>query len=459
VALRPRTLRARLGLLFALTTTLAAAGFGGLLLHQARRQLAIGIDEGLFPVATGLVQRVASDGPSVISGPNPELAPPSDAMAQLLGPDGRLLATSTFRGSDRPLLGPAGADKVARLGHTVRRQTSIVKPSGRTVPVRVLALPVHVDGQTDVLVAATTFDESLRLEEELEKALILGMPILAVLVALGGWLLTGAMFKPVRSMIEQADTISTHEAGERLAISGGGAELRALAARLNAMLDRIDDAAARERAFLDDASHELRTPIAIVRGELELARDRAAGDAEQREVLDSVLDEVERLERLAHNLLVLARSRSGSLTGGTEPVDLETVVDRAARAIARRADNRHVEVHCLGNGVVNGDESSLQRAVLNLLDNAVRYAASAVTVTVAEDRTFVDVSVVDDGPGFPDTLLPHAFDRFTRDLNSGGGMGLGLAITSAIAAAHGGHVSAANRPAGGAEVRLRLPAA
>ncbi len=457
--LRPRTLRARLGLVFALTTIVVAAGFGAVLLHQARRQLAIGIDEGLVPVATNLAQRVATEGPAVISGPNPELAPPSDAIAQLLGPDGRLLASSSFLGNDRPLLRPSGADKVARLGRTVRRQDSITKAAGGTAPVRILAVPVQVAGTTDVLVTGTSFDESLRLEEELEKALILGLPILALAVALGGWLLTGAMFKPVRSMIEQADTISTHEAGERLEISGGGAELRALAGRLNAMLDRIDEAAVRERAFLDDASHELRTPIAIVRGELELARDRVSGDHEQRATLDSVLDEVERLERLAHNLLVLARTRSGTLTAGNTPVDLETVLDRAARAIARRAENRHVQVRCLGNGVVNGDESSLQRAVLNLLDNAVRYADSEVRVHVVEDRTFVDVTVTDDGPGFPDELLPHVFDRYTRDPGSGGGMGLGLAITSAIAAAHGGHVTAANRPGGGAEMRLRLPAA
>ena len=118
-----------------------------------------------------------------------------------------------------------------------------------------------------------------------------------------------------------------------------------------------------------------------------------------------------------------------------------------------------MRVCCLGNGVVNGDESSLQRAMLNLVDNAVRYAATEVRVTVVEDRTFVDVAVADDGPGFPDELLPRVFDRFTRDPGSGGGMGLGLSITSAIAAAHGGHVSAANLPGGGAEVRLRLPAA
>ena len=457
--LRPRTLRARLGLIFGLTTTVAAAGFGGLLLHQARRQLAIAIDEGIIPVASGLAQRVASEGPTVISGPNPELRPPSDAIAQLLGPDGRIVTSSSFSGNDRPLLRPSGADKVARLGRRVRRQTSIPKPGGGSALVRVLALPVQVGDRPLVLVTGTSFDESLRLEEELERALTLGLPILAVAVALGGWLLTGAMFKPVRSMIVQADTISAREPGERLAISGGGAELRALAARLNAMLDRIDDAAARERAFLDDASHELRTPISIVRGELELARSRLAEGDQLRAPLDSVLDEVERLEQLAHNLLVLARSRSGSLTAGDTPVDLETVMERAARAVARRAQSRAVHVRCSGNGVVNGDESALQRAVLNLLDNAVRYAAGEVTVTVTEHAASVDVTVADDGPGFDEALLPRAFERYTRDPDSGGGMGLGLAITAAIVASHGGTVGAANRPGRGAEVTLSLPAA
>jgi signal transduction histidine kinase len=457
--LRPRTLRVRLGLIFGLTTTVLAAAFGALLLHQARRQLAIAIDEGLIPVATGLAQRVASDGPTVVSGPNPELQPPSDALAQLLAPDGTVVATSSFADNTRPLLGLRGADKVTRLGLTVRRHTSIPKPNGGRAPVRVLALPVVVGGHPLALVAATSFDESLRLEAEQERALTLGLPILAAVVAFGGWLLTGAMFKPVRSMIEQADTISAQEPGERLAISGGGAELRALAARLNAMLDRIDDAAARERAFLDDASHELRTPIAIVRGELELARSRLSPEDGLRPPLDSVLDEVERLEQLAHNLLVLARSRSGTLTGGDTPVDLETVVERAARAIARRAAGRGVHVRCSGNGVVNGDESALQRAVLNVVDNAVRYAGGEVTVIVAEQAAAVELTVTDDGPGFDEAVLPQAFDRYTRDPGRGGGLGLGLAITAAIVGAHGGTVAAANRPDGGAEVRLSLPAA
>jgi signal transduction histidine kinase len=455
---RPRTLRARLALLFGLTSTVLAAGFGALVVHQARLQLAHAIDEGIVPVATELAVRVTADGPGVIAGPAPELSPPSDAIAQVVDPGGRVLATSTFPGSTHPLLNPADAAMVATGEHRLRRQITIEGRGGGKEPARLLAFQVTTGGRPLVLVTATSFDEARSLEEDLERALMLGLPILAAAVAFGGWLLTGAMFKPVRWMIEQADTVSAREPGERLDIAGGGAELQELASRLNAMLDRIEDAAARERSFLDDASHELRTPISIVRGELELARARATGRPELVDALDSVLDEVERLERLAYNLLVMARSRSGSLAAGDNPVDLETVVDRAVRDVSRRADNHHVAIRRAGNGIVNGDESSLQRAVLNLLDNAVRYASSEVTVTIDAHPTLVAVTVVDDGPGFGD-LLPQAFDRFARDPGQGGGMGLGLAITAAIATAHGGYVSADNRPAGGAQVSLLLPAA
>jgi two-component system, OmpR family, sensor kinase len=457
---RPRTLRVRLALVFGLTTTVVAAIFGTIVLHKARLQLAHGIDEGLVPVATELAIRVAREGPGVIAGPAPELHPPSDAIAQVLDESGRILTTSGFPGDTRPLLGPAEAHKVASSDKRMRRQLTIDAPTGGTQAARLLAVPVTTATGRVVLVAATSFDEALSLEEDLERALAAGLPILAAGVALGGWLLTGAMFKPVRSMIEQADRISAEEPKKRLEISGGGAELRMLASRLNFMLDRIEDAAARERGFLDDASHELRTPISIVRGELELTLDRARSVDEPELVasLDSVLDEVERLEQLAHNLLVLARSRSGNLTAGEEPVDLETTVERAVRAVHRRAENQHIAIHCAGNAVVDGDESALQRAVLNLLDNAVRYASTEVTVSIEAHPASVILMVVDDGPGFGD-LLPQAFDRFTRDPGQGGGMGLGLAITAAIATAHGGYVSADNRPSGGAQVCLRLPAA
>jgi len=160
---------------------------------------------------------------------------------------------------------------------------------------------------------------------------------------------------------------------------------------------------------------------------------------------------------------VLARSRSGSLEENDGPVDLETVIDRARRAIARRAGTRHVRVDVHGNGVVIGDELALERAMVNLLDNAVRFAAHHVSVTVGDRNGWVLVEVSDDGPGFDEAFIPHAFDRYARGPvatgNGRSGTGLGLAITAAVVVAHGGEVEAENAPDGGALVRLILPPA
>jgi two-component system, OmpR family, sensor kinase len=469
--LTPRTLRGRLALTFAVTTTLLSAGFGAFLVSHARSELAHAIDEGLVPLAADLVGRIAREGPSVVATPLPSLAPPSDAFAQVFTPEGELIVASATA-AETPLIGPGRARLVptkSQIGErTVPKHRPATgnpgddqSPGGRhDERVRFLAVPAASGGQRYVLLVATASDEATRLEHELELTLLLGLPALAVGVALGGWVLTGAMFKPVRAMIEQADTISASEAGTRLSIARGGAELTELGRRLDAMLDRIDAAVGRERAFLDEASHELRTPIAIVRGELELARAQTPEDTPVRAALDSTLDEVERLDRLAHNLLVLARSRSGKISESVAPVDLETVARRAVRAVSRPAAARGVQIRLSGSGVASGDELGLERATLNLLDNAVRFARGRVDVLVEEQNGWAHLEVLDDGPGFDPAVLPHAFDRFRAgEGEEAGGTGLGLAIVAAIAQAHGGSVQAENRTSGGARVRLLVPSA
>ena len=480
--MRPKTLRGRLALVFALATTLLSVGFGLALLHNARRELARAIDEGLVPVSIDLVARVRRDGPGVVAVPPPSLLPPSDAIAQVVSPDGRVVASSPAPRTTRALVTPA--QLVRALSGPVVGERSVPKrpeaqdpqddsSPGRTERVRVLAAPARFGDQPFVVVVAAAADEAARLEHGLVLLLSLGMPALAAALALGGWLLTGAMFRPVRDLIEQADRISAgsgREEGARLSIDRGGAELVELGRRLDAMLARIDSAVARERAFLDEASHELRTPIAIVRGELELARSRVGPDAPERGVLDSTLDEVERLDRLAHNLLVLARSRSDRIRDDLGPVDLETVAGRAVRAVARPAQARRVTVEVAGTAIATGDELSLERAAVNLLDNAVRFARAHVDVVVTQKDGWARLEVFDDGPGFDPAVLAVAFDRFRvgsgPDDGTGprSGAGLGLAIVAAIVEAQGGRVEAANRrsegaegPAEGAVVRLLLP--
>src|SRR2546423_6216106 len=145
---RPRTLRARLALLFGFTSTVLAAGFGTLLVHQARLQLAHAIDEGIVPVATELAVRVAAEGPGVIAGPAPELRPPSDAIAQVVDGSGRILASSTFLGNTRPLLKPADAATVAGGERRMRRQATIEGPDGGAEPARLLAFRVTTGGRS-----------------------------------------------------------------------------------------------------------------------------------------------------------------------------------------------------------------------------------------------------------------------------------------------------------------------
>jgi signal transduction histidine kinase len=468
---RPKTLRGRLALAFALATTVLSVGFGLALLHNARQELARAIDEGLVPVSADLVAGVARDGPDVITVPPPSLAPPSDAIAQVLSPDGAVVARSPAPPTTPALVTP---EQLARAlsGSVVGELTVPKGPAadphddsspGRTERMRVLAVPARFGDQRYVVVVAAAADEAARLERELVLLISFGMPALAAALALGGWLLTGAMFRPVRALIEQADRISASsptEVGARLSIDRGGAELVELGRRLDAMLDRIDAAANRERAFLDEASHELRTPIAIVRGELELARMQVGPDGPLPDMLDSTLEEVERLDRLAHNLLVLARSRSGRIRDDLGPVDLETVANRAVRAVARQAGARAVTIAVAGTAIATGDELSLERAAVNLLDNAVRFARARVDVVVSQQDGWARLEVGDDGPGFDPAVLPVAFDRFRAGSGARPGAGLGLAIVAAIVAALGGRVEAENRSAsaGGAVVRLLLPA-
>src|SRR5207302_73736 len=230
-------------------------------------------------------------------------------------------------------------------------------------------------------VGAST-DAVFRGRERLALILAILSPLLGALLSAGGWLLAGAALRPVRRMSQEADAISLAQAGRRLPHPEGEDEIAQLGRTLNAMLDRIEAAFARERMFLDDASHELRTPIAVLRAELEVAL-LESGDREALErSLRSALEEAERLARLAEDL----------------------------------------------------------------------------RVRVASDGDGVLIVVADDGPGFPDTLLPVVFDRFTRaeaarSHEAGAGAGLGLAIVAAIVRAHGGTISAANGPPlGGAAV-------
>jgi signal transduction histidine kinase len=305
---------------------------------------------------------------------------------------------------------------------------------------------------------------SLAAVDRAERRLLVGLaivgPALLVILILPVRRLIGATLAPVGALTAEARTLTVADSSRRLPQPPGEDEIATLARTLNGMLDRIDAAYQRERSFVDDAAHELRTPVAVLRAELELGL-AAEDPVSMRQALRVGLVEADRLSRLATDLLVLARARAGGLEVHRQPTDVTTEV----RALARRlAELYGVPVEVSGPVLVADlDPVRLEQVVINLVGNAVQAGGHQIQVRVDQPSDDSIVLVVDDdGPGFPAPLLPVAFDRFSRGSTArtrdpSGGAGLGLAIVAAVAAAHGGHAEAANdSPLGGARVRVVL---
>jgi two-component system, OmpR family, sensor kinase len=450
VRLRPRTLRGRLALVFALVTAVLCLLVGVLVDYQYRNALRDALDDGLVTRFDNLERDLATSGDLSVE---PTL-PDAEAFAQIVDVDGEVVNAAPRALLERRVLTRDELAEARTKRITIERSAA---PGDQRS--RLLAGPAGQKGLGLVVVIGTSLQEAIDAQHRLELALVIGLPLLAAIVSIGGWFLAGAALKPVRDLVEEADEISAVAARghrRRLSVPETGEELADLARHLNELLARIEGALEHERAFLDDASHDLRTPISIVRSELELARMQTEDGSELARALDSSLEEVDRLDRLAVNLLVLARTRSAG-PPRPEPVELGALSQRAAETVARSRDGEAVPVEVTGSAEIRGDEDAIERAVLNLVENAARHADRRVDVAVSTVGDDAVVVVRDDGPGFPPELLGHAAGRFVRGAADEHGAGLGLAIVDAIATAHGGELEIENRPGGGAEVQLRVP--
>ncbi len=335
-----------------------------------------------------------------------------------------------------------------------------------------LTIEATVAGGVLVALVATVVSKATRAHV----ALVLAMPLALGLVAVGAWALVGAVLQPVRKLADEANRLSVNSPGQRLPVTTSDGEIAALTSRLNDLIDRVERSMERERTFVDDASHELRTPITVLRGELELAMIElegadltAAPDAivdALRPPLLAALGEVERLGRLADDLLVLARLERGELRMRRQAFDVRAAADE----VCRRLGTTRPTTSVTGDTVlVNADPVRLGQVLTNLVSNARRHALAIVQVTVRDlGGDGAEVVVSDDGRGFADHVLPIAFRRFTRAESArsrriggsgvSGGSGLGLAISAAIIDAHGGTIHASNGPPlGGASVVVHLP--
>ena len=270
---------------------------------------------------------------------------------------------------------------------------------------------------------------------------------------------------PVSRMTKEAAAIGPRALGERVRVPPTEDELEELAWTLNSMLDRIERAVSDQRRLVADASHELRTPFAIMHSELDIALRDPDLPPSAREVLESNREEVERMSRIVENLLTLSRRDEGQLQLTRERIDLRDVANAVADEFAPLAQVRGVSLSVSGDEAeVDADPGLLRRVVTNLVDNAVKYSSPETAVTMRVWRTDerAGVSVSDTGPGIPLDSLPHVFDRFFRADASrsrvAGGSGLGLAIVKEVVEAHGGEVEATTDPGRGSSFSFSLPA-
>jgi signal transduction histidine kinase len=384
------------------------------------------------------------------------LAARSATFAQVLRA-GRVIDFT--RPLSRPLLGHVALARAARGPITLERRAV----PGVDQAVRLLAAPVTgQDGRAEVAVVGTVLTDRDHALSVLAALLALGGTGALLLAGGVGYLLSTIALRTVESMRRRAQTLSLSDAGGRLPLPRSRDELWRLGRTLNEMLARNEAAYARERAFVADASHELRSPLTVLRTELEMALRAGTGAAEMRRALSSASEESEHLSQLADDLLAMTGADQSPdpvrttfparelLSGSTQR--FEAAAGRQGRQIVW-TDQAELTLHA--------DREGLQRAVLNLLENALRYGAGTITVSANVADGAVELHVCDEGPGFAPAFLPSAFERFSRAERgrTTDGSGLGLAIVAAIAQAHGGQAHAANRNGGGgADVWISLPA-
>jgi signal transduction histidine kinase len=445
-------IRWRLTLAFAATAALLFA-IGGWLFAAALSSAQLGVIDSQL---TAQLSQAARYIPDQARAATPNTAT-GEYLLQVIGPAGQVHG-GPDAGSAR-LLAPAELKQAQKAQLWVTRAVD-------EEDTRLTAAPLagHPGWVAVAGVGLEAYDATQR---QVARGLAVGGAAFVAVAGLGAYWLARAALSPVERLRRQAAAISGRGDDAVLEVPRTKDEVAALAGTMNDLLGRLRRALERERSFVADASHELRSPLAILRGELELAARPGRSTAELADAVRSSVEEADRLARITDDLLVLARGDVGRLGLHLRQTDLRELiggsVSLAAPRLAAAGVTCRIDIPAGTRACVDPDR--IRQAVDNLLANAVRFspAGSVIVVSASQDCADLRIEVRDQGPGFPDDFLPHAFERFRRPdtarSRDDGGAGLGLAIVAAICAAHGGRAAVRNIPGGGAAVALWLPGA
>ena len=371
-----------------------------------------------------------------------------DRTLVLTRPDGALLATwgQPLSSGWRPHVSSTTLD-------------TVVVESTR---LRLFSHPVVHDGHRYVAAVMAPLAGLEAGHAELLRALAVGVLVALALAGLGGWIVGRQTLRPLADMAQQATSITERDPAARLRAPHSEDELGRLAASFNGLLDRLAAALHAQRQFMADASHELRTPVSVVRttAQVTLARDVRTED-DYRESLTIVAEQSGRLARLVDAMFLLSRAEAQGIPLMREPVYLDELIAECARALRVFANERNVDVRTSGDEEVTffGDNTLLRQMVGNLLDNAIRHTklGGTVAATVTRTPTEVMIRVTDDGAGIPALDQERIFERFVRLQTRSTGAGLGLPIARWIAEAHGGRLTLESTVGSGSSFLITLP--
>lgn len=380
------------------------------------------------------------------------LGEPDESFAAVLSPAGRL--TDASGGARGPLLRAADLRRLRQRTVLVERRVA-----GIDSEARVLARRASARADSPLVVVGQSLEDRDETLDGLVAAFAVGGPVAVLLASLLGYALATAGLRPVEAMRRRATEVSLSGGEEALPLPAAHDEIRRLGETLNEMLERLRRSFERERRFVADASHELRTPVAVIKTELDAAlRTGDLGPHARASVL-AAAEECDSLAQLAEDLLVVARAADGKLPVRREPLEARSVLDDVRERFVDRAAGlgRSIRVEAPDRLTLSGDPLRLRQALGNVIDNALRHGAGEVVLAARPADGAVELEVSDEGAGFERTIAERAFERFTRgdEARTRSGSGLGLAIVRAVAEAHDGRVSIVG--AGGAVVRISLP--
>lgn len=456
------SIRLRLTLWYVLVLAVVLAVFSASVYVVLRRALYNNLDESIKVQSAALLSAVRYEGaqPILATQSSPVDEPDDERFVRVF--DASRQVTFISGG----VFGNVPVDSTvlngALRGETTRRRVKVEDDD----PLRVLTVPISREGQVvGVLQVGQSEEDSADILNTLLLIMGAAYPVTLLVAVAGGVFLARRALSPVDEITGMARRISAEDLSQRLDLQLPDDEIGRLARTFDDMIGRLDDAFRRQRQFTADASHELRTPLTIMKGQVDVALQKDRAPEEYRQVLQEVNKEVDRMVHLTGSLLTLTRADASQIALTMEQIGVAGLVEGAVDHLRSTADEKGVALRSESDGeaTMRGDEGLLLQLLLNLLDNAIKYTPEGGQVTagwsVSGNR--LELWVRDTGIGITEEHIPHIFERFYRvDKARGrseGGVGLGLAIGTWIAEAHGGSIGVANIPGEGTTFTVDLP--